>query len=296
MSPADRPAGTDAPPRAIRVILGPDPWGGIRQPALQRWALSRARLDLVVYLGPQVIVPEVALGDRALDAAAAVHLVHRWIQLAGHLVRGVYVIPRLEQVRLAHAPERLALVSGVLEQWLAARAQSPVQVVLGYPEARWLGPPPSSTWAWPLDAAAPSDSPVPPPWPSAHEHPLAIVVGARPEHAGWLRDLASRAPAWRWVLAGALPGPPWPPEATPVPWPLWTDALAQVRVAAALVVPPEAEAAAVAAWRALPEARRLPCVGDSAAPGPLAMTARDYARALACVTWDEPTWLAAVRP
>lgn len=297
MTPADSRASAEAPSRAIRFVLGPDPWGGIRQPALQRWALSRARRDLVVYLGPQVGVPEVAVGDAALDAATVAQLVQRWVQLAGHRVRGVYVIPRLDHVRLTTHPDRLEMVSGAVEHWLGAQATSPFQVVLGHPEARWLGPPPSDTWTWTPDPdSEPSNATVPAPWPSAPEHPLAIVVAARAEHAPWLNDLGRLAPAWRWLVADADPGSHWPTHATVVRWPLWTDALAQVRAAACLVVAPGADAAAVAAWRAIPEARRLPWVGATTAfTGLPARDTRDYARALACLTWAEPQWLTGVR-
>ncbi|MDA8200935.1 MAG: hypothetical protein M0Z54_16160 [Thermaerobacter sp.] len=284
--------------RAIRFVLGPDPWGGIRQPGLQRWALSRARRDVVVYLGPQVGVPEVGVGGAALDAATVAQLVQRWIQLAGHRVRGVYVIPRLDQVRLTTHPDRLEKVSGAVEHWLGAHATSPFQVVLGYPEARWLGAPPSGTWTWtPESDAETANAPVPAPWPSAPEHPLAVVVGARADHASWLHDLGRRAPAWRWLVTDAEPEAHWPTHTTVVRWPLWTDALAQVRAAACMLVAPGADPAAVEAWRQMPEARRLPWVGATAAfTGLPARDTRDYARALACVTWAEPPWLTAVRP
>lgn len=170
-------------------------------------------------------------------------------------------------------------------------------MVLGHPEARSLGPPPSDTWTWAPDPdSEPSNTTVPAPWLSAPEHPLAIVVAARAEHAPWLNDLGRLAPAWRWLVADADPGSHCPTDATVVRWPLWTDALAQVRAAACLVVAPGADAAAVAAWRAIPEARRLPWVGATTAFTDLpARDTRDYARALACLTWAEPQWLTGVR-
>ena len=261
----------------------------MRQPALQRWALARARRDLVVYLGPQVGVPDVAVGDTGLGAVIRTEVVERWIQLAGHQVRGVYVIPRLDHVRLTTRPEGLEAMSGALEYWLVAHTRGPWQVVFGYRGARWLGPPPRNTWTGNPDPDGATPSGVPAPWPTVPEHPLAVVVGAQASHAPWLNDLAGRAPHWRWLVPGADPGAPWPAHASVEAWPRAIDAWAQVRAAVCMVVPPTADPVAVAAWRDVPEARRLPWIGTTAVPKGLpAVAPRDYARALACLTWAEP--------
>ena len=293
LNPADGLSGGQTPSRGVRFVLGPEPWGGMRQPALQRWALARARRDLVVYLGPQVMVPDVAVGDAGLGAATRAEVVQRWIQLAGHQVRGVYVIPRLDHVRLTTRPESPEVMSGALEYWLVVHTRGPWQVVFGYREARWLGPPPRDTWTWSPDPDGVAPTPlVPAPWPTVPEHPLAVVVGARAPHASWLNDLARRAPHWRWLVSGANLGAPWPAHASVDAWPRAVDAWAQVRAAVCMVVPPTADTAAVAAWRDVPEARRLPWVGTDAVPKGLpAVELRDYARALACLTWAEPQGL-----
>lgn len=294
----------DRPPRATRVILAPEPWGGFQQPALQCWAMARARRDLVIYLGPQLTVPRAqptsGVATGTLQWADADAIVRQWINVTGHWAAGVYVLQRLDYFRLAEGPGPLYTAAGLMEQWIASVASGALEVIRGFAAAQWLGPPPARTVEWAADPCDVGSGPppiIPPPWPAAPEHPLAIVAGARAGHRAWLQQLSARAPAWRWLVP-EVPSPPdaasaWPDTAFLVPWPLAADAVAQARAASAVVVPPKARAAGLAPWRTLPEARQLPWIGPGAGEAFVATwlsadTPLACARALGLLTWAEP--------
>ena len=297
---ADR-RGPHRPPRLTRVILAPEPWGGFQQPVLQRWAMDRARRDLVVYLGPQLGMPRAhpssGMGGGSLPWADVDTMVQQWINLTGHFVRGVYVLQRLDYLQLADPSGPPHAAPGLMEQWLAWVASSPLEVVRGFADAQWLGPPPAHIVDWAADTPDVGRDTIPAPWPAALEYPLAIVAGARPEHGQWLQQVAERAPAWRWlvpqVLMPADAARAWPSTATPVPWPLAADALAAARAASAIVVPPAARPAGLGPWHSLSEARRLPWIGPGPGESGLAKwlsadTPLACARALGLLTWPEP--------
>lgn len=287
----------------VVVIIGEDPWGTVMHLDLKQWALGVARRGAtVVYVGPQSRLVSVTLPDDAVaPEQVAQQVLAQWLETTGRWRQGIYFLERLDAIQVGQAPAQPT--AGLVERHLVAWSRRPLQVVLGYEDAQWLGGGASAVVRWPVPDAASGLVPavtlhaqLRAPLPMSPAHPVAVVVGVTEANRALVHRLLQRASAWRFFVCGPAADGEWPPGTRAFPWPSLTEAEPSLLAASAVVIPPEAHAATVQAWCTWHTA----CWpdGDPCWVGPAptdvrgsvlaAVSLDDYSRALSLLGWPEP--------